>query len=164
MTDWRRDRVRAALEGRNPTVLAELAAAFAVIGDVQFLPGYALALTTDPAADRLSDLSRHERVRFLADVDLVATAVENVCASLQEGYRRVNVEIQGNADPMLHAHVWPRYDWEPADHVGRPVGFYSAQQWHDPSTALGAQHDDLRAALASEVVRLRDSVEFRFNV
>ncbi len=39
MSDWRTDRVTAAREGRNPTVLAEFGAAYAVIGDVQFLPG-----------------------------------------------------------------------------------------------------------------------------
>ncbi|MER6974990.1 hypothetical protein ABT304_28285 [Nocardioides sp. NPDC000445] len=40
MTDWRSERVQSAIAGRNPTVLAELEAAYAVIGDVQFLPGY----------------------------------------------------------------------------------------------------------------------------
>lgn len=39
--DWRDDRIQSAIDGRNPTVLAELDAAFAVIGDV---PGYSLAL------------------------------------------------------------------------------------------------------------------------
>jgi hypothetical protein len=36
MMHWRGDRVRAAIDGRNSTVLAELDASFAVIGDVQF--------------------------------------------------------------------------------------------------------------------------------
>lgn len=40
MSDRRSDRVGSAREGMNPTVLAELDAAFAVIGDVQWLPGY----------------------------------------------------------------------------------------------------------------------------
>jgi len=73
MSDWRTDRVLAALEGRNPTVLAKLDASFAVIGDVQFLPGYSLALTKVPGVDRLSDLPCAERIRYLADVNLVAT-------------------------------------------------------------------------------------------
>lgn len=153
-TDWRADRVAAAREGRNPTVLAELGDAFAVIGDVQFLPGYALALTATPGVDRLSDLPRRERVRFLADTDLVATAVENVCAARDPGYRRVNVEILGNADPFLHAHIWPRYAWEPPELVGKPVWLYPPERWHDPATALGPEHDELRAALAAELARL----------
>ena len=153
--DWRADRVVAALEGRNPTVLAELGDAFAVIGDVQFLPGYALTLTKRPGVDRLSDLPRPERLRFLADTDLVATAVENVCASRDPAYRRVNVEILGNTDAFLHAHVWPRYEWEPAEIVGRAVWLHPPARWQDPATALGGDHDDLRAALSAELARLR---------
>lgn len=163
MTEWRGDRVQAAIDGRNPTVLAELDSSFVVIGDVQFLPGYALALSKVPGADRLSDLPRSERVRYLADVDLVASAVENVCAVRDNGYRRVNVEILGNTDAFLHAHVWPRYEWEPTDVVGKPVWLYPDDRWSDPGTALGTAHDDLRADLTAEVVRLRNSVDFRFN-
>lgn len=155
MTDWRTDRVRAALDGRNPTVLAELDAAFAVVGDVQWLPGYSLALTKVPGVDRLSDLPRADRVAFLADTDLVATAVENVCVRRDTGYRRVNVEILGNADAFLHAHVWPRYDWEPEALVRKPVWLYTPDHWRDPAHALGPQHDALRAELAAEIGALR---------
>ncbi|GAA5145195.1 DeoR family transcriptional regulator [Nocardioides marinquilinus] len=161
--DWRQDRVRAAIEGRNPTVLAELPAAFAVIGDVQFLPGYALALTRTPGVDRLSDLPRAERLRYLADVDLLADAVETVCRRLDPAYRRLNVEILGNTDAFLHCHVWPRYEWEPPEIIGRPVWLYDPGRWRDPSTALGPAHDELRAALTAEVVARRDSPEFRLG-
>jgi diadenosine tetraphosphate (Ap4A) HIT family hydrolase len=164
MSDWRANRVQAALDGANPTVVSELGNAFAVIGDVQFLPGYALALSKIPGVDRLSDLRRPDRVRYLADVDLVATAVENVCTARDPGYLRVNVEILGNTDAFLHAHVWPRYEWEPADIVGKPVWLYPPDRWRDPATALGEQHDDLREALTKEVDRLRDSVEFRADI
>lgn len=164
MAEWRGDRVQAAIDGRNPTVLAELDSSFAVIGDVQFLPGYALALSRVPGADRLSDLPRAERVRYLADVDLVSSAVENVCSARDSGYRRVNVEILGNSDAFLHAHVWPRYEWEPADVRGKPVWLYPAERWSDSGTVLGTDHDELRADLTSEVVRLWDSVEFRLGV
>jgi diadenosine tetraphosphate (Ap4A) HIT family hydrolase len=164
MSDWRTDRVSAAIEGRNPTVFAALDASYAVIGDVQFLPGYSLALTKVPCVDRLSDLPRAERTRYLADVDLLATAVENVCSDRDRGYRRVNVEILGNTDAFLHAHIWPRYEWESPELVGKPVWLYPPERWRDPATALGPEHGDLRAALAAEVDRLRNSVEFRFNV
>jgi hypothetical protein len=39
-------------------VLQGLEAGFAVIGDVQFLPGYSVLLVDDPAVQRLSELSR----------------------------------------------------------------------------------------------------------
>lgn len=56
--DWRSDRVWAALLGENPTVLRRLDAGFAVIGDVQFLPGYSVLITDTPGTDRLTDLPR----------------------------------------------------------------------------------------------------------
>lgn len=159
-TDWRANRVAAALAGRNPTVLAELDHAFAVIGDVQFLPGYSLALTKVPGVDRLTDLPRAQRLGFLADVDLIATAVETVCAAMDSAYRRVNVEILGNTDAFLHAHIWPRYGWEPPELVGKPVWLYAAQRWGDPESALGPAHEGLRRALTTEIARLRALGEF----
>lgn len=164
MSDWRSDRVGSALAGENPTVLAELDHSFAVIGDVQWLPGYSLALTKAPGVDRLSDLPRAQRIGYLADVDLLASAVENVCRRRDEAFRRVNVEILGNADAFLHAHIWPRYDWEPAPLLKKPVWLYPSENWSDPQNALSSAHEVLRADLEAEVDRLRDAVEFRFNV
>lgn len=161
MTDWRKNRVQSAIDGENPNVLVELDATFAVIGDVQFLPGYCLALPKDPKADRLSDLPRPERLRYLADADLLATAVENVCQQFDPEYRRINVEVLGNTDPFLHCHVWPRYGWEPAEVLRRPVWDYPGTKWRDPETALGPQHDQLRAALTAEIERLHQDPEFR---
>lgn len=160
MSDWRTDRVQSAIDGRNPTVIAELDASFAVIGDVQFLPGYALALTKVPGIDRLSDLPRRERIRYLADVDLVADAVETACRRFDAAYRRINVEILGNTDAFLHCHIWPRYDWEPDDVVRKPVWTYPAARWQDPATALGSDHNELRAALAAEITWRRDSESY----
>jgi len=54
----------------------------------------------------------------------------------------------GNADVFLHAHVWPRYEWEPPDLVHRPVWLYPVERWRDEETALGPQHDALRASIA----------------
>jgi diadenosine tetraphosphate (Ap4A) HIT family hydrolase len=143
--------------------MAELDASYAVIGDVQFLPGYSLALTKTPGVDRLSDLPRRERLLYLADVDLLADVVETVCRRFDPAYRRLNVEILGNTDAFLHCHIWPRYEWEPAEMVGKPVWLYGAERWSDPMTALGSAHDEMRAALTAEVLSRRDAVEFRFN-
>ncbi|GHF78795.1 HIT family protein [Streptomyces thermodiastaticus] len=153
--DWRTDRIGAALRGENPTVLRRLASGFAVIGDVQFLPGYSVLLVDDPGVQRLTDLPRAERLAFLSDMDRLAEAVERACRRSDPGFRRVNLEILGNTDPFLHAHVWPRYAWEPAELVGRPVWLYPRERWSDPRYRLGPQHDALRAAIGGELDRLR---------
>lgn len=152
---WKADRIGSSLRGENPTVLRRLGAGFANIGDVQFLPGYCVLLVDNPEVQRLTDLPRDRRARFLADMDVLGEAVERVCGRRDPAFRRVNLEILGNTDPYLHAHVWPRYDWEPADVVGRPVWLYPVERWSDPATALGPEHDGLRAELTAEIDLLR---------
>ncbi|MFF9868294.1 diadenosine tetraphosphate hydrolase [Streptomyces sp. NPDC013953] len=152
--DWRADRIGSALRGENPTVLRRLDAGFAVIGDVQFLPGYAVLLTDDPAVQRLSGLPRHKRLAFLSDMDRLGEAVERACERLDSGFRRVNLEILGNTDGFLHAHVWPRFTWEPAGLVGRPVWLYPRDRWSDERYALGPRHAAVREAIGEELDRL----------
>ncbi|MFI2434501.1 HIT family protein [Streptomyces sp. NPDC018693] len=152
--DWRKDRIGSALRGENPTVLRRLTAGFAVIGDAQFLPGYSVLLVDDPAVRRLSELPRSRRLAFLADMDRLGEAVERACERLDPAFRRVNLEILGNTDPFLHAHVWPRFDWEPAELVGRPVWLYPRERWSDERYALGSRHDALREAIGGELDRL----------
>lgn len=154
MTDWRDDRVRSALDRTNPTVLARLPGAFAVIGDVQWLPGYCVLLVDRPGISALGDLEPEEQRTFLSSMAMLGTAVESACRAADSGFRRMNFDILGNTDEFLHAHVWPRYDWEPAERVRKPVWLYPPEFWTLPSLRLGPQHDQLRAAITAELVRL----------
>ncbi|MEU1735241.1 diadenosine tetraphosphate hydrolase [Streptosporangium sp. NPDC020145] len=153
--NWQTDRIGSALRDENPTVLRRLDAGFAVIGDVQFLPGYSVLLADDPTVERLSDLPKGRRQAFLSDMDDLGEAVERACRRLDPAFRRVNLEILGNTDAFLHAHVWPRFDWEPADLVSKPVWLYPHGNWHDNRFALGPQHDALRETISEELDRLR---------
>lgn len=155
--DWRADRIGSASLGVNPTVLWEVASGYAVIGDVQFLPGYCVLLGRDPHARALADMPRLDRVQFLADADLLATAVDHACRELDPAFRRVNIDILGNADAFVHAHIWPRYEWEPPHLVGRPVWLYDLARWHDPATMLSEEHDDLRVAVTRHLRSLVDA-------
>ena len=148
VTDWRDDRIGSALRGENPTLLARLPGGFAVMGDPQWLPGYCVLLTDDPAVERLSDLSRGQRSAYLESMAALGAAVERACADADPEFRRINLEVLGNADAFLHTHIWPRYDWEPPDLVHRPVWLYPPERWRDAETALGPQHDALRASIA----------------
>ena len=153
VTDWKQDRIGSALGGENPTVMTRLPGGFAVMGDPQWLPGYCVLLTDNPAADRLSDLSRAEQGAYLDSMALLGSAVERACLEHDAAFRRVNLEILGNADAFLHAHVWPRYNWEPPDLVTRPVWLYPVEKWRDEATVLGPQHDDLRATITAHLTR-----------
>ena len=127
-----------------------------MIGDVQWLPGYCVLLSDDPAVTRLTDLRRSARLEFLASMERLGEAVEEACAAADPAFRRVNLEILGNTDPFLHAHVWPRYDWEPPELVGKPVWLYPAERWSDPAYRLSAEHDGLRAAITDRLVDAQD--------
>lgn len=151
MDDWRSDRIGSAHRGANPTVLARMPGGFAVIGDVQWLPGYCVLLVDDPAVTRLSDLAPGARAAFLESMAALAEAVEGACRAADPAFRRVNIEILGNTDPYLHAHIWPRYDWEPPELVSKPVWLYPAQNWADPDTRLSSEHDGLRDAITRQL-------------
>ena len=155
--DWRTDRIGAALRGENPTVLRRLDAGFAAIGDVQFLPGYSVLLADEPSAARLSDWPRGRRLSFLSDMERLGEAVERTCRRTDPDFRQVNMEILGNSDRYLHAHIWPRFEWEEAELVTRPVWLYPPDRWTDERYRLGPHHDELRCAIGRELDRLRSS-------
>lgn len=119
------------------------------MGDVQWLPGYCVLLTDDRSVERLSDLPRP--LEFLESMDRLGRAVESACAAADPGFRRINLEILGNTDPFLHAHIWPRYTWEDGELWRAPVWLHPRECWHDPATALGPQHDTLRAAIGDHL-------------
>jgi len=114
---------------------------------VQWLPGYCVLLTDDPDVGRLSHMPRLKRLAYLESMDRLGSAVEQACAKLDPAFRRINLEILGNTDPYLHTHIWPRYEWEPSHLIGGPAWHYPPERWRDPATALGPQHDALRAAI-----------------
>lgn len=91
------------------------------------------------------------------------TAVERACRAVDPGFRRTNIDILGNADPFVHAHIWPRYDWEAPDLVWRPVWLYDLGSWKDPSTALGEEHDTLRASITGHLHSLADADTVRIT-
>ncbi|MFG2289265.1 DUF1330 domain-containing protein [Streptomyces sp. NPDC048595] len=88
---------------------------------------------------------------------LLGEAVERACRRVDPAFRRVNPEILGNTDPFLHAPVWPRFEWEPAELVGAPVWRYPRERWSDERFRLGPQHDVLREAIGSELDQLRSA-------
>ncbi|MEV3871709.1 diadenosine tetraphosphate hydrolase [Streptomyces sp. NPDC049906] len=130
-------------------MLRRLEAGFAVIGDVQFLPGYSVLLVDEPGVRQLSDLPRSRRLSFLSDLDRLGEAVERACRRLDPAFRRVNLEILGNTDDFLHAHVWPRFHWEPPESLRRPVWLYPRERWSDERFALGPRHATLRRTIGA---------------
>ena len=112
------DRVVLARRQANDTVICRLPSGWAVLGDVQFLPGYCLLLA-DPVVGSLNDLDDSHRAQFLGDMARLGDAILHVTSA-----ERINYEILGNSEPELHAHVFPRYASEPPDMRRLPAWFY----------------------------------------
>ena len=102
-------RVEAARRGENPAVVRKMLSGWAVMCDWQKLPGY-MILLADPVVESLNDLSGQERKQFLADMTLMGDALLEVTDTF-----RINYQILCNLDPILHAHICPRYTWEPEE-------------------------------------------------
>jgi diadenosine tetraphosphate (Ap4A) HIT family hydrolase len=134
------DRVELARRGANDAVICRLPSGWAVVGDVQFLPGYCLLLA-DPVVASLNDLGEARRAEFLHDMARLGDAILQVTSA-----ERINYEILGNAEPELHAHVFPRYPTETPELRRLPAWFYdwAAAPRYDPET-----HAGLREALQS---------------
>jgi diadenosine tetraphosphate (Ap4A) HIT family hydrolase len=133
-------RVDAARGGTNPTVIARMDSGWAVLGDKQVVRGYSLLLP-DPVVSGLNDLDADGRGRFLRDMGLLGDALLEVT-----GAELINYEILGNWEPALHAHVIPRYEWEPRERRRAPVWFYD---W-DEAPPFSAERD---ARLMEEIAR-----------
>ena len=108
-------RVRAARQGENPTVICQMPSGWAVIGDRQFIPGYCLLLP-DPVVPDLNALTGAQRAQYLLDMAIIGDALLDVT----DAYR-INYEILGNTEPALHAHIFPRYLTEPDEARSVPV-------------------------------------------
>jgi len=110
--------VALANEGNNPTAIIKLKSGWVVLGDNQKLPGYCLLLS-DPVAETLNDLDCEKRNQFLSDMTLVGDALLRALKP-----RTINYSILGNADRALHAHIHPRYEWEPVEEKNKPPFIY----------------------------------------
>ena len=116
------DRVEAARRGENLAAICRVRSGWVVLGDRQFLPGYSLLLP-DPVVPSLNDLAADQRSQFLLDMTAIGDALLRVTETI-----RINYAIYGNADPELHAHVFPRFATEPDAYRVRPVWAYPREQ------------------------------------
>jgi diadenosine tetraphosphate (Ap4A) HIT family hydrolase len=123
--DWKKDRISSAHAGRNPMVLAKMKSGFAVMGDTQFLPGYCVLLPSVEVSS-LNDLDMQQRSDYLLDMSMIGDVIAEVCNP-----KRINYSIYGNTDTFLHAHIFPRYQWEGEEYMTKPVWNYSQKHWID---------------------------------
>ena len=140
--EWYENRILSAINGTNPMLIKELKGGYAVFGDVQFLPGYCVLLPKKEV-NSLNVLTLEEREQFLSDMSVLGDAIIQSCTPI-----RVNYDILGNTDNFLHAHVFPRYEWESEERKKLPVWLYDSSNWHNKETSYNPiKHDEIRNSI-----------------
>lgn len=137
-------RVEECRAGRSPQTVCRVASGWVVLGDAQFVRGYSLLLP-DPVVADLNELDGAKRTAFLHDMSVVGDALLALTDAV-----RINYEILGNVDPALHAHVIPRYSYEPEALRTRPVWFYD---WAAAPRFDATRDGPLLASLRGELER-----------
>ena len=112
------ERVRQCRADEYPKAICQLSSGWVVLGDVQFLRGYSLLLP-DPVVPHLNEMDADARKIFLHEMSVVGEVILEVTAAV-----RINYEMLGNAEPALHAHIFPRFEDEPDEFKLKPVWFY----------------------------------------
>ena len=129
---------------RRESVVCRVTSGWVVLGDAQFVRGYSLLLP-DPVVADLNKLEGAQRATFLHDMAVVGDALLALTDAV-----RINYEILGNVDPALHAHVIPRYSYEPEALRTRPAFAYD---WNAAPRFDAGRDGPLLAALRGELER-----------
>ncbi len=110
--------VLAARAGTEPALVCRVSSGWVVLCAMQFLRGYSI-LMPDPVVESLNDLNLHQRAEYLCVMALIGDALMEVTGAF-----RINYAILGNSDPVLHAHIVPRYRNEPDELRNGPPWAY----------------------------------------
>lgn len=126
----------------NPLFICKLPSGDLFLSDMQFLRGYCI-LVADPIVTSINDLSEAKRSQFLTD----RIKVGDVLLTITDAYR-INYAIAGNSDPVLHAHIVPRYPTEPEEYIhGLPWSY------PDPVVSKDRFNPDRDGELIKEITR-----------
>ena len=95
-------RVQAALQGKEPWLVAVLPHSVMLLGDHQAFPGYAVLFSRDHVKE-LHHLDPAAYAGFTQDLRRASLAVESAT-----GCWKLNLASLGNVLPHLHVHLFPR--------------------------------------------------------
>lgn len=138
------------MDHETPTKLIKMKSGYAQMGNIQFLPGYCV-LGADPQVRDLTDLNLQQRTDFLLDMSLLGDAIMTVCKPL-----RMNYGILGNSYPFLHAHLFPRYDWEPEELRKVNVWRYPESYWGPENAFDKNKHGAMQEQLIEVLKKLTE--------
>lgn len=149
MSDISHAKIEVARAGLDPSVVCRLPSGWVFLCSMQFLRGYCI-LQADPVVESINSLDPDQRAKFLYDMVLVGDAIMEVT-----GAYRINYALLGNSDPVLHAHIVPRYLSEPEElRKGLPWSYPNVD---DDSMIFSIGHDKELLDQLRKSIQLRAS-------
>ena len=98
--------------GCEPKHLFDLNDCYVLDGGASHVPGYLIMVYKDSSVKSLSALSLEKQIGFMSTLAVLNFSITKSIRQVDDNFIRSNLEILGNLDPYLHAHIWPRYLWE----------------------------------------------------
>jgi len=134
--------------GMEPALICQMPSGWAVLCALQYLPGYCILLP-DPIEPSLNALTREKRAEYLCDMATIGDALLEVTDAF-----RVNYAIMGNSDPVLHAHIVPRYMSEP-EYIRKHLPWSYPQAFMDERLFDYERDQELMTNLAEAIKKRR---------
>jgi diadenosine tetraphosphate (Ap4A) HIT family hydrolase len=136
--------VAAARAGTEPALICQMPSGWAILSKMQYLSGYSLLLP-DPVVPSLNTLTREKRAEYLCDMVAIGDALLEVTDAF-----RINYAIMGNSDPVLHAHIVPRYISEP-EQIRKHLPWSYPQEFMDDRSFVLERDQELMTKLADAI-------------
>lgn len=116
------------------------------LGKSQFWEGYCI-LFSKVDYEHLTDMPNKVREEYLMEMSILGDAMMEVLSP-----RRINYNILGNSHPVVHAHVFPRYEWEKEPLKQTVVWRYEDETFSNPEYAFDlVKHASLKEKLAKAI-------------
>lgn len=98
--------------GCEPKHLFDLNDCYVLDGSASHVPGYLILVYKDSSVKSLSALPLEKQISFMSTLAVLNFSIAKSISEVDNNFIRSNLEILGNLDPYLHAHIWPRFLWE----------------------------------------------------
>lgn len=131
---------------QRPYFVYEFKHSYVELGKSQFWEGYCI-LFSKIGYNHLTDMPIKVREEYLMEMSILGEAMMEVLSP-----RRINYNILGNSHPVVHAHVFPRYEWEKEPLKQTVVWRYEDETFHKEEYAFDVViHAPLKEKLAKAI-------------
>lgn len=132
----------------RPYFVYEFETSYVELSKSQFWEGYCILFSKEDY-HHLTDMPSAVREKYLMEMSILGEAMMEIL-----GAARINYNILGNSHPIVHAHLFPRYDWEDEDLRKTVVWKYDSSFFTDDAYRFNEEkHAGLKLELAQAIDR-----------